>query len=133
MSQRPDSSAPMESKPLRTEGKELAKGTLVGRDRELRELKAGLEAAISGRGRLCLLAGEPGIGKTRLATEIATEASLREAEVLWGRCWEGGGAPPIFRGYRSSEATRKRLEEDPEAEPKVVELLARAANELKRT
>jgi tetratricopeptide (TPR) repeat protein len=86
----------MESKPLPTEGNELAKGTLVGRDRELRELKAGLEAAISGRGRLCLLAGEPGIGKTRLATEIATEASLREAEVLWGRCWEGGGAPPYF-------------------------------------
>jgi hypothetical protein len=39
-------------------------GTFVGRDREVAELVAGLEDAVGGRGRLFLIAGEPGIGKT---------------------------------------------------------------------
>ena len=42
-------------------------GTFVGRQRELAELNAALEDAISSRGRLVMLAGEPGIGKTRTA------------------------------------------------------------------
>lgn len=96
MRRRSGSSISTRSKPLPTEGEELAKRTLVGRERELRELHRGLEAAVSGRGKLFLLAGEAGIGKTRLAAEIATEASQRGAEVLWGRCWEGGGAPAYW-------------------------------------
>src|SRR5437764_13877807 len=68
----------------------------VGRDRELGELRAGLEIAISGRGRLFLVAGEPGIGKTRLLGELAAHAPRREARVLWGRCWEGEGAPAYW-------------------------------------
>jgi predicted ATPase len=40
-----------------------------------------------------LLAGEPGIGKTRLVEELAGEAARRGAQVLWGRCWESEGAP----------------------------------------
>ena len=43
-----------------------------------------------------LLAGEPGIGKTRLAEELAAQASARGALVLWGRCWEGEGAPAFW-------------------------------------
>jgi tetratricopeptide (TPR) repeat protein len=68
----------------------------VGRERELGELRAGLEIAISGRGRLFLVAGEPGIGKTRLLGELAAHAPRREARVLWGRCWEGEGAPAYW-------------------------------------
>src|SRR5215472_4633489 len=41
-------------------------GGLLGRDRELRLLRAWLDATRQGEGRLVLLAGEPGIGKTRL-------------------------------------------------------------------
>src|SRR5215213_8650248 len=48
--------------------------TFVGRDSELAELDAGLADALAGRGRLFLLAGEPGIGKSRLAEELATRA-----------------------------------------------------------
>ncbi|MFQ6028663.1 MAG: AAA family ATPase, partial [Dehalococcoidia bacterium] len=39
----------------------------VGRQREMGELKAVLGEAISGQGRLVMLVGEPGIGKTRTA------------------------------------------------------------------
>ncbi len=60
------------------------------------ELKACLEDALSGRGRLVTLVGEPGIGKTRTALELATYAGLRQAQVLWGRCYEGEGAPPYW-------------------------------------
>jgi AAA ATPase domain len=68
----------------------------VGRDREAAELLAGLEDAIGGRGRLFLIAGEPGIGKTALAEHLADRAIQRGTRVLWGRCWEGGGAPPFW-------------------------------------
>ena len=50
----------------------LAGGVFVGRQREMGELKADLEDALSGRGRLVTLVGEPGIGKTRTAQELAT-------------------------------------------------------------
>src|SRR4051794_11507572 len=68
----------------------------VGRDRELAELVAGLEDALDGQGRLFLVAGEPGIGKTRLVEQLADQAAGRDAPVVWGRCWEGGGAPPFW-------------------------------------
>ena len=74
----------------------LAGGVFVGRHREMGELKAALEDALSGRGRLVTLVGEPGIGKTRTAQELATYAGLRQCQVLWGRCYEGGGAPPYW-------------------------------------
>jgi len=74
----------------------LAGGVFVGRQREMGELKACLEDALSGRGRLVTLVGEPGIGKTRTALELATYAQLRQAQVLWGRCYEGEGAPPYW-------------------------------------
>ncbi|MEE8466379.1 MAG: AAA family ATPase, partial [Dehalococcoidia bacterium] len=74
----------------------LAGGVFVGRQREMGELKAALEDALSGRGRLLTLVGEPGIGKTRTALELATYAGLRQAQVLWGRCYEGEGAPPYW-------------------------------------
>ena len=74
----------------------LAGGVFVGRQREMGELKACLEDALSGRGRLVTLVGEPGIGKTRTALELATYAGLRQAQVLWGRCHEGEGAPAYW-------------------------------------
>jgi tetratricopeptide (TPR) repeat protein len=71
-------------------------GVFVGRERELSELAAGLEDAEAGRGSLFLLAGEPGIGKSRLADELASRARERGFLVLWGRCWEAGGAPAYW-------------------------------------
>src|ERR1700747_1366336 len=68
----------------------------VGRERELAELRAGLDDVSAGHGRLFLLSGEPGIGKTRLAEEICNDAAARGMRVAWGRCWEGGGAPAYW-------------------------------------
>ncbi|MFN8174772.1 MAG: BTAD domain-containing putative transcriptional regulator [Solirubrobacteraceae bacterium] len=68
----------------------------VGRERELAELLAALEDAFAGRGRLCILVGEPGIGKSRLAEELVERARDRGARVLVGRCWEAGGAPAYW-------------------------------------
>jgi tetratricopeptide (TPR) repeat protein len=69
---------------------------LVGRDGELGELLAGLDDAACGAGRLFLLAGDPGIGKSRLAYEAAARARDRGFKVAWGRCWEAGGAPAYW-------------------------------------
>ena len=60
------------------------------------ELRAALEETIAGRGRLAMLVGEPGIGKTRTAQELAAYAETRGTQVLWGRCYEEDGAPPYW-------------------------------------
>ncbi len=69
---------------------------LVGRDRELAALDVGLASAVAGRGGVVLISGEPGIGKTRLANELAGHATERGIRVAWGRCWEAGGAPAFW-------------------------------------
>ena len=71
-------------------------GVFVGRERELTELGTALDEADSGRGSLFLLVGEPGIGKSRLADELAARARGRGFVVLRGRCWEEGGAPAYW-------------------------------------
>ena len=69
---------------------------LFGRDRELAVLLPAVDAALAGGGGLLLLAGEPGIGKSRLAEALAARAAERGARVLVGRCWEAGGAPAYW-------------------------------------
>jgi tetratricopeptide (TPR) repeat protein len=74
----------------------LAGGVHVGREREVDKLCEAADLALAGRGRLVLISGEPGIGKTRLAEQLTTYAHLRDALVLWGRCYEGDGAPAYW-------------------------------------
>ncbi|MCH9017246.1 MAG: AAA family ATPase [Chloroflexi bacterium] len=78
----------------------------VGRQRELATLKSALEDAVAGRGRVVMLAGEPGIGKTRLVEELASYATATGSQVLWGRCYEDSGAPPYWPWI---EVTRARV------------------------
>ena len=68
----------------------------VGRQREMAELTAALDHALFGHGQLVMLVGEPGIGKTRTAQELASQAAARGAQVLWGWCYEEEGAPPYW-------------------------------------
>jgi DNA-binding SARP family transcriptional activator len=69
---------------------------VVGRDDELAVFEAALDDALAGRGRLFVLVGPPGAGKTQLADEIASRAKGRGAAVRWGRGWDGGDAPPYW-------------------------------------
>ena len=76
------------------------RSALVGRKAERERLREALEQAELGTGSLLLLAGEAGVGKTRLAEELA-EAS--GGLVLWGRASQSAAAPygPIVASLRS--------------------------------
>ncbi len=64
-----------------------------------------------------MLVGEPGIGKTRTSEEFATYARLRNVQVLWGRCYEGEGAPAywpwvqIIRSYVHDKEPKELMSE----------------------
>lgn len=74
----------------------FTKSAFVGREREVAELCRGLDETRGGRGRLFLVTGEPGIGKTRLADEVAQRAASSAMIVLRAGCWEGAGAPAYW-------------------------------------
>jgi hypothetical protein len=85
----------------------------VGRGAERARLRAALDSALGGQGQLVLIAGEAGIGKTRIAEELCAEARSREARVAWGRCREGAGAPaywPWRQALRAYAAGRPSAE-----------------------
>ncbi|MGH9036717.1 MAG: ATP-binding protein [Acidimicrobiia bacterium] len=67
----------------------------VGRETELERLVGPLHEAAAGRGGLVMVVGDPGIGKTRTAEELAERARRQGMEVLWGHCYEGDWAPPF--------------------------------------
>jgi len=77
----------VESQPTRDNG-----DVFVGRQTEMAELTATLDAALTGQGRIVMLAGEPGIGKTRAAQELAVLAEQR------GRPDCGGGTLCLSTG-----------------------------------
>lgn len=78
-------------------------GPFVGRGRELDGLLSAWQAALTGGVRTVLVAGEPGVGKTRLAGEWSQRAYDLGAVVLYGRCDEDLGAPyqPFAEALRS--------------------------------
>ena len=76
----------------------------VGRRGELQLVHDALGGALAGRGRVVMLSGEAGIGKTRLAQEAATLAVRRGMLALWGRCLEEPGAPPFLPWTRAMQA-----------------------------
>ena len=65
----------------------------VGRETQLGALKSAVDAAELGESVLVLVAGEPGIGKTRLVAELASQVAAR---TVWATCWEGDGAPAYW-------------------------------------
>ena len=65
----------------------------VGRDDELERLGQSWKETVAGERRVALLAGEPGIGKTRLAAELAGQVRQSGGLVLAGRCDEDLGVP----------------------------------------
>jgi class 3 adenylate cyclase len=88
-------------------------GRFVGRREELEQLKEAFEDALSGRGALVMLVGEPGIGKTRLAEEFSVFARMRGAQVLVGHSYEGAVELPYSPFV---EALRHYVRGRPESE-----------------
>src|SRR5881392_2815234 len=90
----------------------LARDAFVGRERELDALRGGLERAVAGRGSIFMVVGEPGVGKTALLDEFSACVRERGLLVLWGRCWESGGAPiywpwvQVVRAYAQARGVR---------------------------
>ncbi len=94
-----------------------SRSPFVGRERELARLHACLAAARQGEGGVALVAGEPGIGKTRLLAEFAQQARAAGVLVLLGHSYDGEGMPPYLpfaealRGYlRGSEPDQLRAQ-----------------------
>jgi class 3 adenylate cyclase/tetratricopeptide (TPR) repeat protein len=79
----------------------------VGREEERAELRRCLDQAARGQGALVMIGGEPGVGKTRLAEELAGEARQRGLLVLTGHCYEMEGAPPYIPFVEMLEATAR--------------------------
>ncbi len=92
---------------------------LVGRADELRRLELALEeVAQAGLPRLIVLAGEPGIGKTRLASELAARVA-RQGRVLTGRCvayGEGAAIRPLAEILEQLAPLEAVLAREPDAD-----------------
>jgi predicted ATPase len=69
---------------------------LLGRESQLAVATARLADLDASRGATLLLTGEPGIGKTRLAEEVAALARERGYRSVWSTAWQGEGAPPLW-------------------------------------
>src|SRR5262249_48429365 len=61
----------------------------VGREKQLMAMEAGLEKLVSGEGHLVTVAGEAGIGKSRLLLEVRGKLEQKRITVLSGRCEPG--------------------------------------------
>jgi len=101
----------------------------VGREAERADLRRCLDQASRGRGTLLIVGGEPGVGKTRLAEELAAEARQRGQLALTGHCYEMQGAPPYIPFVEMLEATARIVPRDAlreavgDAAPEVAKLM----------
>jgi tetratricopeptide (TPR) repeat protein len=74
----------------------LPSAELVAREVELKRVLAAADATATGNGRLVLISGEPGVGKTRLAQEVMLTVRNRRFLVAAGRCYEQQRSVPFY-------------------------------------
>ncbi|HEX6508668.1 MAG TPA: adenylate/guanylate cyclase domain-containing protein, partial [Chloroflexota bacterium] len=74
----------------------LPSGSLVARDEDLRRILLAVDAVIGGEGRLLMLGGEAGVGKTRLAQELTLTARNRGFLIAAGSCYEPESGTPFY-------------------------------------
>ncbi len=82
-------------RPEKIRGIEGLRAEIIGRDRELADLKESVDEALRGRGQIVTISGEAGVGKTRLVSEL--KGYIRDKNIRWleGRCVSIGE----FTGY----------------------------------
>ncbi len=86
-----------------------ARALLIGRESEQAELVRTIRAVTAGQGRLVVVSGEAGVGKTRLAEDAQAEARERGCLVLVGRCYERAGTPPLAPYVEALEEAARLL------------------------
>ena len=89
---------------------------LVGRADELARLLAHVERAEAGRSTAVLLAGDAGVGKTRLLDELTARATGRGVRVLIGHCVDLGDTPPAPSPSWRCQTFASHLEVESESE-----------------
>lgn len=90
----------------------VSKPRFVGRRTELRRLDEIFGRVCGGESQAVLIAGEPGIGKTRLAEVFSEQARAAGARVTSGRAWDGGGAPPYWPVLEALRGLAETLDQD---------------------
>src|SRR5262245_61478663 len=104
--------------------------TFVGREHELGVLEGELAEAAAGHGRLVAVAGDAGIGKTRVIEEFIARAPVPPGRVVWGPCPEQPGAPAYWpwiralRAYAAGCAAEKLAGELDSCPPEVAQLVS---------
>ncbi len=91
-----------EAKPVLASPRALG-ALFVGRGDLLAALESGLDEALAARGRTFLIAGEPGIGKTRAVEELISRAAQRGFTTHVSRCHEVQGAPALWPWARIAD------------------------------
>ncbi|MGB3333928.1 MAG: adenylate/guanylate cyclase domain-containing protein [Mycobacterium sp.] len=95
-----------------------AESSLIGRRAELATVAAMVDRAIHGHGGVANLVGAPGIGKSRMAREVAAAAAGRDVKVVWAFCESHAGDIPfqaVSRLLRASIGVDDRRGEDARA------------------
>ncbi len=128
-------SSSVPSKPERSSAiPRSAEAEFVGRENENEQADRALEDVVGGQGRIVMVLGEPGIGKTRFARELAVRSQSRGFAAVWGRCRDIEGTPP----YLPWTQAIRSLFEGSESAPEIVlpkenaDVLAAAMPELAR-
>jgi tetratricopeptide (TPR) repeat protein len=78
------------------DGRFYTRRVLLGRERQVRQLRSHIEGVAAGRGGLLLVVGEAGAGKTRLAEEAIALAADNGVDAHRVTCWAEAGAPPFW-------------------------------------
>jgi ABC-type oligopeptide transport system substrate-binding subunit len=93
----------------------IERGRMVGREGELQQARDLWNQALAGQGQMLLISGEPGIGKSRLVRELATQVEITGGQALIGSCYAEGGSPyapfrqvirQVLRGILPQEGLR---------------------------
>ncbi len=114
----------------------ISRTPMVGRERELSSIERQLQAAREGSGSVLLLAGEAGIGKSRLVSEAQDQAVQAGFQILRGACFEPDRALPygpiadLLRGFLQGHTPSEIVDLCGDAATELVKLLPELAGRL---